>query len=53
MGFLGVRFEVGGGGGKGVKLPSCLKPGRVMVETSNLSRKYAPILVPENIPFSA
>ena len=55
MGFLGVRFEVGGsggfvlrwggggGGGGGVKLPPCLKLVRIMLETSNLARKYTPI----------
>ena len=37
MGFLGVRFEVGGGG---VKL-TCLKLVRIMLET--LARKYTPI----------
>ena len=40
VGFLGVRFAVGGG----VKLPRpCLKPVRIMLETSNLARKYRPI----------
>ena len=39
MGFLGVRFEVGEGG---VKIPR-LKPVRIMLETSNLARKYTPI----------
>ena len=48
VGFLGVRFEVGG-----VKLPLCLKLVRILLETSNLARKYTPILVSENIPFSA
>ena len=38
--FLGVRFEVGGGG---VKITPCLKPVRIMLETSNLARKYTPI----------
>ena len=42
VGFLGVRFEVGRGGG--VKLPSpCLKPVRIMLENSNLARKYTAI----------
>ena len=40
MGFLGVRFEVGEGGGKNTP---CLKPVRIMLETSNLARKYTPI----------
>ena len=34
VGFLGVRFEVGG-----VKLSPCLKLVRIMLETSNLVRK--------------
>ena len=38
VGFLEVRFEVGG-----IKLPppppACLKPVRIMLETSNLARK--------------
>ena len=38
VGFLGVRFEVGG-----VKLSPCLKLVRIMLETSNLVRKYTPI----------
>ena len=46
MDFLGVRFEVcvcvcGGGGGK---ITPCLKPVTIMLETSNLARKYTPIL---------
>ena len=39
--FLGVRFEVWG-------VPPCLKPVKIMLETSNLARKYT---VSENIPF--
>ena len=38
LGFLVVRFEVGW-----VNLPPCLKPVRIMLETSNLARKYTPI----------
>ena len=38
--FLGVRFEVGGGGG--VKVPR-LKLVRIMLETSNSARKYISI----------
>ena len=40
VGFLGVRFEVRVG-----KLPPppCLKLVRIMLETSNLARKYTPI----------
>ena len=40
VGFLGVRFEVGWG----VKLPTPpgLKLVRIMLETSNLARKYTP-----------
>ena len=38
MGFLGVRFELGGG-----KVTPCLKLVRIMLETSNLARKYTPI----------
>ena len=51
--FLGVRFEVGGGGGK--RTP-CLKLVRIMLESSNLARKYisiCPYVVSENIPFNA
>ena len=33
--FLGVHFEVGGGG----KITPCLKLVRIMLETSNLARK--------------
>ena len=40
VGFLGVRFEVGGGGGK---ITPCLKPVTITLETSNLARKYTPI----------
>ena len=39
MGFLGVHFEVVGGG----KITLCLKPIRIVLETSNLTRKYTPI----------
>ena len=35
----------------GVKLPPCLKLVRIMLETSNLARKYK-YLISENIPFS-
>ena len=38
VGFLEVRSQVGQ-----VKLPSCLKPVRITLETSNLARKYTPI----------
>ena len=38
VGFLGVHFE----GGGGVKLPPSLKLVRIMLETSNLARKYTP-----------
>ena len=38
VGFLGVHFEGGGG-----KITPCLKPVRIMLETSNLARKYTPI----------
>ena len=43
--FLGVRFEVGGGGKITLSplLPPCLKLVRIMLETSNLARKYTPI----------
>ena len=40
MDFLGVRFDVGRGG---ELPPSCPKPVRVMLETSNLPLKYTPI----------
>ena len=40
VGFLGVRFEVGG---EGVKLPPCLKLVRIMLETLNLTLKYTRI----------
>ena len=50
MGFLGVRFEVGGG----VKLPPpCLKLVRIMLEASNLALSTHPYVVSENIAFSA
>ena len=39
VGFLGVRFEVEGGG----KTTPCLKLVRITLETSHLARKYAPI----------
>ena len=39
VGVLGVRFEVEGGG----KITPRLKPVRIMLETSNLARKYTPI----------
>ena len=41
MGFLGVRFEVGGS--KITPPPPCLTPVRIMLETSDLGRKYTPI----------
>ena len=41
VGFLGVYFEVGGGGGV-VKLPR-LKLVRIMLETWNLARTYTNI----------
>ena len=34
--FLGVRFEVWG-------VPPCLKPVKIMLETSNLARKYTSV----------
>ena len=42
VGFLGVCFQVGMGGGGENYLP-CLKLVRVMLETSNLARKYTSI----------
>ena len=39
VGFLGGRFEVWRGG----KITPCLKPVTIMLETSNLTRKYTPI----------
>ena len=42
VGFLGVRFEVEGDSGI-----------RIMLETSNLARKYISICSFRNIPFSA
>ena len=49
MDFLGIRFQVEGGG----EPPSpCLKLVRIMLETSNLVRKYTQIVVSENIPLS-
>ena len=41
VGFLGVRFEVGGG--DKITPPPCLKLVTIMLETSNLARKYTPI----------
>ena len=47
MGFLEVRFEVGRGGGGEIKYtpppPQCLKPVTIMLETSNLTRRYTSI----------
>ena len=47
VGFLGVRFAVGGGGGgRGgwrSKITRCLILVRIMLETSNLARKYTSI----------
>ena len=40
------------GAGGGVKLVPCLKPVKIMPETSNLARTH-PYVVPENITFSA
>ena len=37
LGFLGVRFEVRGGG---AKISPCVKLVRIMLETSNLALKY-------------
>ena len=41
VGFLGVRFQVGGEG-EG-KITPCLNLIRIMLETSSLARKYVPI----------
>ena len=41
VGFLGVLLEVGQGGGG--KITPCRKLVRIMLETSNLARKYAAI----------
>ena len=41
VGFLEVRFEVGGGGGG--KITPVLKHVRILLETWNLARKYARI----------
>ena len=41
MGFLGVLLEVGRGGGG--KITPCQKLVRIMLETSNLARKYTAI----------
>ena len=43
VGFLGVRFEVGGGRGGGGKITPRLKLVKIMLETSNLAHKYTPI----------
>ena len=40
MGFLGVRFEVGE---VKIRPPPCLTSVRIMIETSNLARKYTAI----------
>ena len=42
VGFLGVRFEVGGSKITPTPHP-CLKPVRIMLETSNVARRYKPI----------
>ena len=42
VGFLEVRFEVGGRGGGKITLP-VLKLIRILLETWNLARKYARI----------
>ena len=56
VGFLGVHFEVGGGGGgraREIKITLCLKLDRIMLGTWNFVRKYAHIyVVSGNIPFS-
>ena len=49
VGFIGVHFEVGGGGVKLLRL----KLVRIMLEASNLARKYTPICNLRKIPFSA
>ena len=52
VGFLRVRFEVGGRGGGGGKITPCLKLIRVMLESWNLVRKYTyTYVVSENMPF--
>ena len=43
VGFLGVRFELEGGGGGKLPPTPCLKLVRIMLETSNAARKYTPI----------
>ena len=55
VGFLEVRLEAGVGRGREVKLPPrpCLKLVRIVLETSKLARNYTPIVVAENIAFSA
>ena len=40
--FLGIRFEVGGGGGK-IYPPPLLELVRILLEIPNLTRKYTPI----------
>ena len=40
LGFLEVQFEVGVEGGE---IPLCLKLVRIMLQTSNLARKYTHI----------
>ena len=49
LGFLGIRFEVGSG-----HIPSrlCLKLVRIMLETSNLARKYTRICSFRKFTFS-
>ena len=48
VGFLGVRFEVKGGG---VKITPYLKSVRFMLETSNLARKYTLIFTSRKYSF--
>ena len=43
VGFLGIRFEVGGGKITCLPPPRCLKLVRIMLATSNLAGKYTPI----------
>ena len=40
---LGELFRGSFWGGRGVKLPLCLKSVKIMLETSNLARKCTPI----------
>ena len=49
MGFLIGSFW---GGGRKVTPTPCLKLVRIMLETSNLARKYTQLCSLENIPFS-